>query len=178
MLKRAFVLVPAFLLAGCFDVDADFQVTKSHTLEGAMAFSMTPQAYDMFGDDADFCDEPFTFTGDAYRCADPMSFDFSADHEPTEHGPFIIQRISDGNVSVAVTLQDMTGNELPDDLTPDMVRSMFAGHAMIFRISGERIAEQQGGSVSDDGMTVIWRLPMAAMMLDEAISEMSAVIEY
>ena len=178
MFKKTLAIVPVLLLAGCFDVDGDFQVTKNHTLEGSLTFSMTPQAYDLFGDDADFCEEPFAFTGEVYRCVDPMSFDFSEDQEPGEHGPFLIQRIDETTVSVKINLRDMTGNDLPDDLTPDMIQGMFAGHAMIIRVTGAQITEQQGGAIRDDETTVIWRIPMASLLLNDDIQPMSAIIDY
>ena len=178
MFKKALSFVPFLLLAGCFDVDGDFQVTRDHSLDGSLAFSMTPQAYDLFGDDADFCDEPFVFTGEAYRCVDQMSFDFSQAQEPEEHGPFLIQRIGETSVSVEINLRDMTGNDLPDDFTPDMVRGMFAGHAMMIRLSGESVTQQQGGAISEDGATVVWRIPMASLLLNTDIQPMSAIIVY
>jgi len=178
MLKKALAMVPVLLLAGCFDVDADFQVTKDHVLDGTLAFSMTPQAYDLFGDDADFCEDPFAFTGEAYRCVDQISFEFSQAQEPEDHGPFLLQRIGETSVSVEVNLRDMTGNDLPDDLTPDMVRGIFAGHAMIIRVSGETVTEQQGGAISEDGSTVIWRIPIASIVINDEIQPMSAIIDY
>ena len=178
MLRKILAFAPVLLLAGCFDVDGDFQVTSDHTLEGSLAFSMTPQAYDLFGDDADFCDEAFAFTGEVYRCVDPMSFDFSQDQEPSEHGPFMIQRVGETSVSVALYLREVTGNDLPDEFTPDMVRGMFAGHAMMIRVSGEKVTEQQGGAISDDATTVIWRIPMASLFLNDDIQPMSAIIDY
>jgi len=178
-MRKALVFAPIlFVLTACFDVEADLRVTENHTLEGVLAFSMPPQAHDMFGADANFCAEPLVFTGEVYRCTDPLAFDFSGDDEPAVHGPFSVQRIGERTVRVLVMHEELKGDELPDDVTPEMIRGAFAGHAMIFRISGERIAEQQGGAVSDDGATVMWRLPMASLLLDDEFREMSAIIEY
>lgn len=166
------------LVTGCFNAELSAHLNPDQTVELGFMMVMTPEAHDFMGDEIG-CPVEWVFDGEEYVCKEtriaPLDIFLGedADDEPI--------RIDLKSENVArVRFRDDFGVDPvpPEDL--DLLRSLVSGDAVIFRLSGKAVESHIGGSVTDDGTEVFWRIPLIWLLSrdDRLKAERSAVIQF
>lgn len=119
------------------------------------------------GETDDPCDTEWRFDGTNYICETRISGTLDDATSPDTVMPPLFDLTREGDQRVRVTL-NLDGDTMADpDADPEMIAMIFAGNAMTFRFSAATVIEQSGGTIIDDGSTVIWRIPLTWLMSDD-----------
>lgn len=155
-------LSATLLLSACIEGEMSVEVLGEDLIRSTGYIEMARSNYDMFGQDAAFCDEEggeLTVGAQVVRC------DFA--HEGTlnelraqwlddEGALDTIPEITalEGNrIRIAIPLGDMRADMLDDDMPPEalaMMQGMLAGLRYDYVVTGPSI-ESTTGTLSDDG---------------------------
>lgn len=159
-------------LGACVDVDMDIAVLGPDEVTVTGHFEMQRMFYDMAaagGDDDDFCPEDegtLVLTDAAARCELSMSGSYAEVFPDDGTEQPRLTDLGDGTVRVEVPLGDFTGEagEMAEDpQMAAMLRPMFEGNAMTFRVSGAEIISTNG-ELSDDGRSAVFSLPLVSLL--------------
>lgn len=168
---KAGVAALALALAGCINVDMEIAVTGPDQATASGFVEMDRMFHDMAGDDSGFCDPDeggtLVLTDTAVRCEMNMQGTF-AELFP-EDGDDEQPRLTDlgnGTVRVEVPMGGFGGElgaESQDPQMLAMLRPMFEGRSIVFRVRGREVVSSNG-VISADGRVATLSVPLVSLL--------------
>lgn len=165
-------LVP---LAACFDAEMTLSFPDENTAEGTMVMIASQEFYDMSSSSGEpFCEGGTEAVLDdgSHSCTETFSGTIDeALNNPDLGEGMSIERRDGGLLFVSFDLGEITGDlpgpeEAGGEEMMAMMAASFEGHAITMNIAGAEILETNG-SISQDGATASFAIPLDKMMLGE-----------
>lgn len=172
-------LVACLVMAACIDMDLTLDLSDGETVQTRAELTMTRQLYDMMGETpTGACpDGEATLTADSFRCvmetsrsiadllADGGRLGFGGQFDASEAAR--LEALPGDDLRITLDLGALTDGSAPppEDIAAmePMLRGALAGHSMVFRVIGAQIVTTTG-TVSDDGTTAEYVIPMVAFL--------------
>jgi hypothetical protein len=186
MRARLFALCLAVLpLAGCIDAEVTIDFKDETTVETAMDLRLGREIYDLTGGDPQkLCKGGTATVGtDTVSCVQrrTMTLDeFLADAQATAtpNSPdaalrkaVVVERLDDRRLKVSFDFAGLAAAGGPEAAQARqmgaLMRGVLAGHDLVFRIRAPEI-EATTGTLSEDGRTAEYVLPLVAVLSDTA----------
>lgn len=186
MRARLFALMLAALpLSACIDADVTIDFKDETTVETAMDLQLGRELFDLTGGDPQkLCKGGTTTVGtDAVSCVQRKTmtvaeFMAEAEAKPAPNSPegalrkaVVVERLDDRRLKLSLDFAGLAAAGGPDAAQARqmgaLMRGVLAGHEMVFRIRAPGI-EATTGTLSEDGRTAEYVLPLTAMLSDAA----------
>lgn len=184
MRARLFALLLAALpLSGCIDADVTLDFKDETTVETVMDLALGRELYDLTGGDPQkLCKGGTATVGtDAVSCVQRKTmtvaeFIAEAGANPAPNSPegtlrkaVVVERLDDRRLKVSLDFAGLAAAGGPEAAQARqmgaLMRGVLAGHDLVFRIRAPEI-EATTGTLSDDGRTAEYVLPLVALLSD------------
>lgn len=186
MRARLFALCLAALpLPGCIDAEVTVDFKDETTVETAMDLTLGRELFDLTGGDPQKLCKGGTATvgADAVSCVQRKTmtvdeFLTEAQAKPAPNSPegalrkaLVVERLDDRRLKVSLDFAGLAAAGGPEAAQARqmgaLMRGVLSGHDLVFRIRAPEI-EATTGTLSDDGRTAEYVLPLVAVLSDTA----------
>jgi len=159
-------------LAACFDAEMTLNFPDDNTAEATMVMIASADFYEMSATGGEsFCEDgtEVEMEDGSYSCTETFTGTIDeAIADPDIGEGMSIERRDGGLLFVSFDLEEVTSDMAPPEEAGGeemlaMMAEAFAGHAITLNIGGSEIVETNG-TVSDDGTTASFAIPLDALV--------------
>lgn len=186
-MRKFFALLFILPLAACFDADITIDFVDNDNAEMNAVMTMGPEFYAMVAqggedpceegvgeaqaDGSFLCTISETGTIDDLIAEANASSDGDDMNSPTGDMTqgYSIERLDDETIKVSFDLTEMLSDSKPEEDMSEMaamLRASFTGHAITMNVTGASVVETNG-TVSEDGKTATFVIPLEKMLDDD-----------